>query len=622
MIGVILMPSFFTHFVVTFTRSKNNKFFLFITYLVSLALAATVYSSLWAKRGGPFFAFPYWLLPGRLFPVHLTHFLINLIYSYFLIFRSLKDSKGLFRQQIRYVLLGTVIGFLGGLTNYFYWYRINIPPIFNISASLGVPIITYAIVRHHLMDIEVVIKRTLVFAGTFAFIFGVFVTMSVLISEFFGGGRIPSLVISAIFITIGLRPIEAWLINVTNKYLFQKKHDYKEIIQTFIDQVATVLDLDKVINSTLDLLSKTIYPETAGIFLYNKAEDRYEVYSSFGIDNKEIILDDENKLIQYLKNYKEIALMKQIDGYIGVDPDVQKQMRQLNATICLPFILHNDLIGFISLGKKKSDQEYSKDDLDVLRALARTETISIANSQLLTEAAQAERRAAIGTMAAGIHHEVGNPLNIINTKIQLFLLSKQKGLFSDKSKEEVASDCENILNETIKQTNRISEITKKLASFAKPEKEIKPELVSIPEQIEETLAVVGHELELERIIIEKHINDGLPQILADKRQIQQVLFNLIKNAGQAIEGAGKIIIKALELNNRVHIEIIDTGKGIPQDKLHRIFEPFFSTKATKGGTGLGLSIVRQLVWRNKGEISVSSEVGKGTTFIIEFPRAG
>ncbi|MCM8774529.1 MAG: hypothetical protein NC820_07350 [Candidatus Omnitrophica bacterium] len=154
MIGVIFIPSTFTHFVTILSGIKRNKSLIFLNYLISINIAATVYSSLYAKTGGSFLVFPYWPFTGVLFVVHLVHFFINLFYSYLLIFKVLRRSRGILREQISYVLLGTGIGFLGGLTNYFIWYRISIPPVLNILPSVGVPIISYAIIKHRLMDIK------------------------------------------------------------------------------------------------------------------------------------------------------------------------------------------------------------------------------------------------------------------------------------------------------------------------------------------------------------------------------------------------------------------------------------------------------------------------------------
>ena len=113
----------------------------------------------------------------------------------------------------------------------------------------------------------------------------------------------------------------------------------------------------------------------------------------------------------------------------------------------------------------------------------------------------------------------------------------------------------------------------------------------------------------------------LPKIAVDRRQLQQVLFNLIRNAGQAIAPPGKIWVRANANGERVKIEIVDTGAGIPPDKLEKIGNPFFTTKEPGKGTGLGLFITRQLIESNKGRMRVESVVGKGTTFILDFPIA-
>jgi signal transduction histidine kinase len=465
------------------------------------------------------------------------------------------------------------------------------------------------------MDIEVIIKKTLVFTGLSASLLGIIAVISFImqeiLSKFIIMPKILSYAIMLIVVILLYEPIKNALTNVTNKYLFQKKYDYKQILKSFIDEVITVLSLDRIIKSTLELLDKTLHPETAAILLLNRYEDKYVSYQASGHD-KELSLDSKSRIPTLLKTTKDI-----------ISADVLKdELKELHSRLAIPLMLHNDLIGIMLLGNKKSDDEYSREDLDILTDLAKTEAVAIGNAQLFAETAQNERRAAIGTLAAGINHEIGNPLNIINTRIQVYLMSLNRGLYNDKKPEEIIQESKDIMNMCLMQTIRISDITKKLSSFAKPSKDFRPELTDIEEQLDETLAVVGHDLELERIEIKKNIEKPLAKILADKRQIQQVFFNIIKNAAQAIKENGTIKIKSYDNHDgNVRIEISDTGSGIPEDKLDKIYEPFFTTKEPGQGTGLGLSIVRQLVWRNKGDIKVKSKVGEGTTFTLAFPAA-
>ena len=143
--------------------------------------------------------------------------------------------------------------------------------------------------------------------------------------------------------------------------------------------------------------------------------------------------------------------------------------------------------------------------------------------------------------------------------------------------------------------------------------------MQIKEEIDEVLALVGYELQLDKIDIIKDIPDNLPSIVAVKKSLQEVFFNLIRNAAQAMDERGKITIRTRENYGKLIVEIEDTGHGIPEDKMGQIFNPFYTTKEPGKGTGLGLFIVRQVVEKNKGRISVKSKVNEGTTFTLEFP---
>lgn len=624
--AVMIGPHFFKFACHLSDEFKRYKHIYRIYLLFGIASALLLFFTPYYVRGlWSFGGYKYQPSGGPLYIVFTAFFFWCTIHAFMIAATAYKNLSGEKKKQVRLFLWGTGIGYSGGVFLFLQGFHIPFPShaVYLILAYLI--FIGYAMHKYRFLDVELILKRTVVFTGLVGFIF-ITVALATLILQdilfrHIAINRIWLNMISFSVIVLLYDAVKSCLVKVTNRFLFQKKYEYKQILKAFIDEVITVLNLDEVVNSTLKLLDATLHPYTSGIFILNKVEDKYQLYNAYGLENKNITFTSESELVTFLKKSHSPAVIRQIDGIVGVSPEIQQEMATLKAVICLPLMLHNDLIGFISLGKKKSDEDYTKDDLDVLLDLSRTESIAVGNAQLLTEAAQNERRAAIGTMAAGINHEIGNPLNIINTKIQVFLTGIERGFYKDKSKEEIIQECKNIVNDALVQTNRIADITRRLSNFAKPSKEFKPQLVSIPEEIDETLAVLGHDLELERIKIERNISSDLPKILADRREIQQIFFNIIRNAAQAIEEKGTITISGVNTsNNKVHIEIRDTGKGIPEDKVHRIFEPFFTTKEPAKGTGLGLSIVRQLVWRNKGEISFRSQSGLGTTFILEFPK--
>ena len=331
-----------------------------------------------------------------------------------------------------------------------------------------------------------------------------------------------------------------------------------------------------------------------------------------------------------------VTFMEETHGYIlvkdlrakkiFVPASIEEIIDKLNAELIIPMVIHEEVIGVLSLGKKKSDEEYSQDDLDILLPLAKTLAIAISNAELFdelsktqAEAAQKDKMAVIGTLSAGINHEICNPLGIARGQCEAFLLNIKDGLYKAKTNEELLAKAKDIMAKVIHETDRATAITKKLSQFAKPAKG-DAEMVNVPKEIEDVLGLVGYELKLEKIEIEKRFDKNLPHIFVDKKLFQEVIFNLIRNAGQAIGEKGKVTITAWEERDKIFIDIQDSGDGIPEDKIKQLFNPFFTTKDPGKGTGLGLFIVRQVVEKNGGRIYLKeTKVGEGTTFRLEFP---
>jgi signal transduction histidine kinase len=379
---------------------------------------------------------------------------------------------------------------------------------------------------------------------------------------------------------------------------------------------------------TVTTLADTVKLEGARLLLLNKETRTYQLIATQGLDSRQMEVDEQEPFITFLRETHEPIGADGELGKVRFPEEVRNRLKELGARLCLPLTVHDDLIGVLCLGKKRSDEEFTKDDLDILLPLTRTLAIAVSNAELVeelrktqAEAAQKEKLAVIGTLSAGINHEICNPLGIVKAQCEAFLLDMEDGILVGKTSNEMLDRTSNIMRVALKQIDRATAITQKLSSFAKPIKDPTTQPVSVEQEIDEVLLLVGHDLKLEKIAVQKEIQPDLPQAVADRRQFQEVLFNLIRNAGQAITPPGTIWVRGRLLDGLVRIEITDTGSGIPPDKLEKIYDPFFTTKEPGKGTGLGLFIVRQIVERNKGRISVESIVGKGTTFFLDFPAA-
>ncbi len=230
---------------------------------------------------------------------------------------------------------------------------------------------------------------------------------------------------------------------------------------------------------------------------------------------------------------------------------------------------------------------------------------------------QSEKLAVMGQLAAGVAHEVNNPINGIITYIHLLLKKLDE---NDVDPETWKKNLRLVERETV----RIGRLVKNLLNFSrKTEPELKS--VSMTKLINETLPILEDQFLIKNINIVKKYDDRIPYILADFSQLQQVVINLILNAVQAVDSQGTIEISLTAVGAKgsecfVRLDITDNGKGIPPEDLDKLFDPFYTTKTgDTGGVGLGLSIARQIIKAHHGRISITSDVGKGTNVSVRLP---
>ncbi len=264
--------------------------------------------------------------------------------------------------------------------------------------------------------------------------------------------------------------------------------------------------------------------------------------------------------------------------------------------------------------------------------------LKAAQSQIL----QQEKMASIGQLAAGIAHEVNNPVGFIMSNlsslqkyvsrlsefidVQTETIKKLSGdgkiLNAIKESRKslkvdyIIDDLGNLIRESLDGAERVKKIVQDLKSFSRID-EAEWKMADINAGIESTINIVWNELKY-KATVKKEYGD-MPLTKCNPGQLNQVFMNILVNAAHAIEKQGEITMKTWHDNGYIYISISDTGCGIPADKIDRIFEPFFTTKEVGKGTGLGLSIAYDIVKKHNGDIIVESEVGKGTTFTVKVP---
>jgi signal transduction histidine kinase len=254
----------------------------------------------------------------------------------------------------------------------------------------------------------------------------------------------------------------------------------------------------------------------------------------------------------------------------------------------------------------------------------RTREVKEKQAQLV----QSSKMAALGSLVAGVAHEINTPVGAINSMHNTLMraVEKVRGDIEDcfaetraerkniRSSLELIDDANKVIQSG---TERVIEIVKRLRSFARlDEAELKD--ADINEGIEDTLTIIHHQIKHDITVIKNY--GDIPKISCYPGRLNQVFLNLLINAKQSIDGKGTITISTYTRNNKVYVEFKDTGKGIAREELGKIFDPGFTTKGVGVGTGLGLSICYQIIQDHHGEILVESEVGKGTIFTVILPR--
>jgi len=220
---------------------------------------------------------------------------------------------------------------------------------------------------------------------------------------------------------------------------------------------------------------------------------------------------------------------------------------------------------------------------------------------------------AVGTLTAGIAHELNNPIN--NITLTAEMLKEDYEQLSDEQRLEMTQDL-------IDQAERSQKIVRNLLDFAR-ETEIRAEHLNVRELLDDTLKLASNQIKLAKVKVRVEAPSSLPPIYGDRQQLRQVILNLVLNAIDAMPKGGALLLSAASSSERDHLEIKveDTGTGIPAHVLPKIFDPFFTTKTNTAGTGLGLSVSLGIIRSHGGDIRVNTDAGKGTCFTLLMPTA-
>ncbi|KPK29656.1 MAG: hypothetical protein AMK69_05900 [Nitrospira bacterium SG8_3] len=393
--------------------------------------------------------------------------------------------------------------------------------------------------------------------------------------------------------------------------------------KTFYDVFRSISTLVHAITSVDEVLELVVWKTTevlgakgAILRILNLETEEPDLFAAYGLGEKYLSKDpvsDRNMITELCRRNRVLIIED-----MATDDRVKnkKALKEDGIQIILdvPLILRTELFGIIRVyfGERR---EFLDEELNFVGAVAETCACAIDKARMIEEqksqydqlALQTEKLSALGRMAAGIAHEINNPLAGIL-------------LFSSRMRKKVTEEgpIKEGLDVIVQETQRCKGIIQDLLEFSRDMEPEKAE-ASINDILEKAHSILENEFRLHHITVERDLSSEIPPIRLDVNLMQQVFVNLLINAVEAIEENGVITIKSYVNPNRkiVGVTVTDTGAGIPPDDMAKIFEPFFSTKSN--GTGLGLAVSYGIVQKHHGNIQVSSRLGEGTCFTVEIP---
>jgi two-component system, NtrC family, sensor kinase len=629
-LAAVLIPPSYLHFILALLGDERRHIAILSTSYFFAAVELVLLFSGWLIEGVRYYPnLGFYELPGGLYWLYLANYIIVPSFALVkLILAFHRTDIVVKRNQLKYVISSSLIGFLSGATSFFPFIMNGVPPVGAPLVYFYTLPITYAVARYRLMDIDVVIKKSLIYA---------LLLLSLLIPSYLiviWGQKLAfdtinytfSMVTLALLIMVGFvfPKVRFRTEEALERALFQKRVDYRETLLRSSREMVSIIDFENLSNSLVKTVSRALGTETASFYLLDEAKGVYNLTANIGRE-KELypkMLSKSDPLIQRLTGsqggiVKEELEMAQ-DKIFGLR--VAEKMSELEAEISVPITSKERLIGILNLGHKEGKEIYSSEDLELLSTLTNQAAIAIENARLYENLKQsqdtlrrADRLSSLGLLTAGLAHEIRNPLVAIRTFTQLL-----------PERYDDADFREGFQGLALKEVDRICGLINDLLSFARPSRPNVAE-ENMNDVVDGIARILETEAKEKAVEIKRDFALNLPRVWIDREQMKQVFMNLILNAIQAMGEGGSIFIST-RLTSRndtghagqfVQVEVRDTGVGIPPENLDHIFDPFFTSK--EEGSGLGLSISHQIVQEHGGYVTVESKVGAGTTFFINLP---
>jgi signal transduction histidine kinase len=589
-------------------------------------------------------------------------FLSLLVLAFYNIFKTYQEGTFLKKLQLRYFILGTLTTIvLIIVTNILIpiisnnWSQAAYTPYFTVIMFVS---ISYAILRHRLLDIEVIIRRSLIYSILLAALTGIYSILVFGLNRIFlpeGTAAFPRItdIIAIVLVALTVDPLKRFIEKATDKVFFKARYNAEETINSVSETLASVIDLPQLVREIKKVLTDTV--KISKIAIYAKSDHHYEPLEGANDFKKSLDITVEKKhfIKDYFEKHPELVVVSEIKQNIQdnkkVDPSLAETVKSLsehNVEIIAPLLVKGELTGAMFLGEKLSQDIYSNEDIRFIEILSHQAALALENAKLYQEeklygihlkqevekATESLRSAnerlkeldeAKDEFVSVASHELRTPMTAIKSYVWL-TLNNRAGEINVKTRD--------YLNKVYVSSERMIALIGDMLNVSRIEtgriqmdiRVVSPYKV-IDMVLSDLLAKAG-ELGVALTAEKENI---VPLVKTDRNKLAEILMNLAGNSLKFTPKGGKVTISAKKVDDMVTISVADNGVGISKENIPALFAKFGrieSSYAAAGqnastGTGLGLWISKNYIEKMGGKIWVNSELGKGTTFTFSLPIA-
>ncbi|MDP9033844.1 MAG: ATP-binding protein [Myxococcota bacterium] len=579
-------------------------------------------------------------------PYHDRPYALGLVYTYVigllsaalitLARRGQRSPSRAVRDRVRFLVGVGAAATTFSLADFLSYLGVHLPPIGAVLSIVFLFVLAESVTRPRLADIYELAGRLLVSTALAFCLAGIFYLFVMVIGGF--DTMYLNAVLAAIVFLVLFEPLQSEVETRIHQFFFRERYDLETSVAQLRKRLVHVLELDEMVSTVMVGLDRSRRVTTAALYLRDQDGDGFDLTGSIGVAvPKRVETLGARPLLDRLEEQASLSLEELAREANKSDAAVlagAATLGVLQSAVVLSVRGDEDgRVGLLFVADDRVRDAFTPEEIALLETVAAQIGVVVANSRVYSRMKERDRLAALGSMAAGLAHEVKNPLGAIKGAAQLL---EENGLSTP---EDVSS--REFVGIILEEVNRLDRVVGSFLDYARPHAG-NPVPLDLNAAVRRTVQIVSSQIADGNIDVRLDLCEPLPRARIDPEKFRQVLINLLQNAMQAMDGQGKVTVSTsarrstrgrvvphdnaggsrralMEDNELVEVSVRDKGPGISPKVLRNLFVPFFTTKTQ--GTGLGLAISQSIVQNAGGTIEVHSQPGAGTTFTIVLPTA-